>query len=271
MELRAYVWIIRRRWWLPVGLAVLVGLLTSIMQKPWQPTPPTYSASMRFNVGIQPERIPGVYTYDRYYSMLTSEYLVDDLGEIVRSQVFANAVSQQLAQEGIQVPAGVIGASTQPGKLHRILTVNVGWGNEKQLQAIADAIAATLTQHSADFFAQFSASEADIRLIDPPAISTVGSPARKQLDLPLRVRAGARGRDRLGFSAGLPGRLGARSPGARTNGLCGVGRGPAPVAGASADPPKYRPRSKRSDSFVVGACPSSPATSPLNSRPVMPR
>ena len=187
MELRAYWLIIRRRWWLPVGLVLLVGLITVVMQKPWQPSPASYSASMRFNVGIQPERIPGVYTYDRYYSMLTSEYLVDDLGEIVRSQLFASAVSQQLAQEGINVPAGVIGASTQPGKLHRILTVNVGWGDEKQLRAIANAIAATLTQHSADFFAQFSAPEADIRLIAPPVVSVVAPPARQQLDLPLRV------------------------------------------------------------------------------------
>ncbi len=142
---------------------------------------------MRFNVGIQPERLPGVYTYDRYYTMLTSEYLVDDLGEIVRSQRFAEAVSQRLADRGITVAAGAIGASTQPGKLHRILTVNVYWGDREQLRAIADAIVATLTQGSAEFFGQFSADEADIRLIDPPSIGLAGRPAREQLDLPLRV------------------------------------------------------------------------------------
>ncbi|MGQ9490979.1 MAG: YveK family protein [Anaerolineae bacterium] len=187
MELRAYWKIIVRRWWLPAGLALLVGLLTLVMQRPWQPRPASFSATMRFNVGLQPERIPGVYTYDRYYTMLTSEYLVDDLGEIVRSQAFAAEVSRRLAGQGITVPAGAIGASTQPGKLHRILTVNVGWGDEAQLRAIADAIAATLTQSGAEFFGQFSADEADIRLIDPPAIGRVGRPAREQLDLPLRV------------------------------------------------------------------------------------
>jgi capsular polysaccharide biosynthesis protein len=187
MELRAYWRIIRRYWWLPIGLALLVGVFTVVRQKPWQARPPTYSATMRFNVGIRPERIPGVYTYDRYYTMLTSEYLVDDLGEIVRSQVFAQGVSQRLADKGIAVPAGAIGASTQPGKLHRILTVNIGWADRSQLQAIAEAVVATLTESSADFFGQFSAGEADIRLIDPPAIGEVGRPAREQLDLPLRV------------------------------------------------------------------------------------
>ncbi len=187
MELRGYWRIVRRRWWLPVGLAVLVAVLTLAMQRPWQATPPGYTAGMRFNVGIKPERIPGVYTYDRYYTMLTSEYLVDDLGEIVRSQAFAAAVSQRLASQGLTVPAGAISASTQPGKLHRIMTVNVSWPNPEQLRAIADAIGATLTEGSAQFFGQFSADEADIKLIDPPVINAIPRPARDQLDLPLRV------------------------------------------------------------------------------------
>jgi capsular polysaccharide biosynthesis protein len=109
------------------------------------------------------------------------------MGEIVRSQRFAGEVSRRLADQGISVPAGAIGASTQPGKLHRILTVNVSWGDPAQLQAIAEAVAATLTESSAEFFSQFSAEEADIRLIDPPVIAQVGRPAREQLDLPLRI------------------------------------------------------------------------------------
>lgn len=187
MELRLYWKIVARRWWLPAGLVVLVGLLTLAVQRPWQPHPVSYNATMRFNVGIQPERIAGVYTFDRYYTMLTSEYLVDDLGEIVRSQAFTAAVSTRLASQGIVIPAGAIGASTQPGKLHRILTVSVGWPDAAQLTAIAEAIVATLTESSAEFFGQFSVDEADIRLIDPPVIGAVGRPAREQLDLPLRV------------------------------------------------------------------------------------
>ncbi len=187
MELREYWRIIRRYWWVPIGLVLLTGILTVVMQKPWEPRPTTYNAAMRFNVGIKPERIPGVYTYDRYYTMLTSEYLVDDLGEIVRSQVFTEKVSRRTAAQGITVSPGAIGSSTQPGKLHRILTVNVAWPDAAQLQIIADAVAATLTESSADFFAQFSAEEADIRLIDPPVINAVAPSARDQLDLPLRL------------------------------------------------------------------------------------
>jgi capsular polysaccharide biosynthesis protein len=187
MELRAYWQIIRRRWWLPAGLTVAVLVITLAMARPWQTRPPIYSATMRFNVGVQPERIPGVYTYDRYYAMMASEYLVDDLGEIVRSSVFAGAVSQRLASRGMTVSAGAISASTQPGKLHRIFTVNITWPDEAQLRVIAEAIVATLTQDSAAFFVQFSAPEADIRLIDAPSIGRVSRSTREQLDLPLRL------------------------------------------------------------------------------------
>ena len=45
----------------------------------------------------------------------------------------------------------------------------------------------TPTSSSAEFFAQFNADEADIRLIDPPVIGAAGRPAREQLDLPLRL------------------------------------------------------------------------------------
>jgi capsular polysaccharide biosynthesis protein len=44
-----------------------------------------------------------------------------------------------------------------------------------------------VTEGSAEFFSQFSAEEADIRLIDPPTISQAGRSAREQLDLPLRI------------------------------------------------------------------------------------
>ncbi len=187
MELRIYWRIVRRRWWLPVGLAMAVLLFTLAVQRPWAARPAAYRATMRFNVGVQPERIPGVYTYDRYYTMMASEYLVDDLGEVVRSSAFAEAVSRKLADQGLVVPAGAIGANTQPGKLHRIFTVNITWPDEAQLRAIADAVVATLTTGSADFFAQFTPAEADIRLIDGPVLVRVGRSPREQLDLPLRL------------------------------------------------------------------------------------
>ena len=62
---------------------------------------------MRFVVGIRPERQGDYYAYDRYYTWLTAEYLVDDLSEVVKSRSFA---------EDVATLAGLpVGARPHPG------------------------------------------------------------------------------------------------------------------------------------------------------------
>ncbi len=143
---------------------------------------------MRFAVGVVPEPSTGAYyTYDRYYTWLASEYLVDDLAEVVRSSAFASAVSQRLAMHGIQVPAGAIQGSTQAGKLHRILSLSITWGQEEELRLIANAAVQTLQEESATFLAQLGAENAHVALIDPPVVGMVGPSLRERLDLPIRL------------------------------------------------------------------------------------
>jgi len=186
LELKEYARIVWRRWWLVallVGLVFLVSLPAALL-----PKPPLYQATMRFAVGVRPE--PGAgnyYTYDRYYTWLASEYLVDDLAEVVKSEVFASAVSQELASQGIRVSAGTIRGSTQAGKLHRILTVSITWGQEAQLRQIANAVVKALRERSADFLAQLGSENAQMNLIDPPVVSLVGASLKERLDLPIRL------------------------------------------------------------------------------------
>ena len=54
MELRAYWEILRRRWWLPLLLALLVAAISAVQLRPWQTRPPSYTASMRVLVGVLP-------------------------------------------------------------------------------------------------------------------------------------------------------------------------------------------------------------------------
>ena len=135
MELRAYWRIVARRWWLPVGLALLVGALTLA------DAAPVAGAAGELHREHAVQRGHQARTHPR---RLHVRPLLHDAhvgipggrpGEIVRSQAFAAAVSERLADQGIVVPAGAIGASTQPGKLHRILTVNVNWPNQEQIGA----------------------------------------------------------------------------------------------------------------------------------------
>lgn len=188
MELREYWAILRRRWWIPVGLAVAVGLLSLLQLRPWQSKPPVYSASMRMLVGVLPAAEQDTTAYDpRYYAWLTSEYLVDDFTEVVRSQLFAGNVSARLAGQNIEVPPGVIQGSAATGKLHRIITLSFTWGDAAQLEQIARAAADELIENTSFYFQQLGTDQAGVTLIDGPSIGPVGGGVRDQVELPLRI------------------------------------------------------------------------------------
>ena len=83
MELIRYWQIVRRRWWLIVGLLALVAAGT-LLTYDWSP-PQMYAVSMRFSVGLDP--VPpsdAEYTYDPLDIWRSSEYLMDDLASAVR-------------------------------------------------------------------------------------------------------------------------------------------------------------------------------------------
>ena len=196
MELRAYWEVLQRRWWLPILLAGLVAAISAVQLRPWQPPPPSYSASMRLLVGVMPAAEADVAAYDpRYYAWLTSEYLVDDFTEVVRSDLFARAVSARLADRALHVPAGMIQGSAATGEQHRILTLSFGWGNAEELAAIAEAAAAELVENAAVYFQQLGTDGAGVTLIDPPVVGAVAPGLRDQLAWPLRIA--------LGLAAGI--------------------------------------------------------------------
>lgn len=181
MELRLYWSIVTRRAWLVVALLAIV-LLSYLLVAPEPRT--SFTAGMRFVVGIRPERQGDYYAYDRYYTWLTAEYLVDDLSEVVKSRSFAEDVS---ALAGLPLGAGPIQGATSAGKLHRILTVSIGWPDDQELARIADAVVTILTTSADRYFSQLSTDSAVISLIDAPAITPVGRSLRDRLDLPLRL------------------------------------------------------------------------------------
>ncbi len=182
MLLRRYWQIIKRRAWITLVLLIVV-VASYFMLK--QPASPIYSASMRFVVGIEPETLPDdVYGYDRYYTWLTSEYLIDDLSEVVKSESFANDVAER---SGVAVQTSAIQGSTSSGKLHRILSVNITWSDAQQLQSIADAVVEILTTNAETYFEQLGTDQAVISVIDSPHPTLVGESLRDRLDLPIRL------------------------------------------------------------------------------------
>ena len=188
MELRAYWQIYRRRWWLPVVLTVAVALISLLQLRPWQTPPPTYSASLRFLIGVLPAAAADTTSYDpHYYAWQTSEYLVDDFTEVVRSTLFAQQVSQRLAEQGITIPAGAIQGSSATGKLHRILSLSITWPERTQLEAITTAAVAELRDNIAFYFRQLGTENALVTILDEPQITSIGPSLRQRLDFPLRL------------------------------------------------------------------------------------
>ncbi len=178
MELRQYWRIIWRRWWL---VAILVSVVLVLSLITYQEPQPAYVATMRFAVGIEGDEPVNATSGDgRSDAWLASEYLADDLSEVLKGGDFATQISERV---GFQVPAGVIFASRE----HRIMTVNITWGDRNQTQAIAEAVGAVVEDGGAEYFPQLTGVEAKAVLIDGPGIDQAGRSLRQKLDLPLRL------------------------------------------------------------------------------------
>jgi capsular polysaccharide biosynthesis protein len=190
MELCQYWHIVWKRIWVIVGLVLVVGGVSAVTQKP---PATTYQATMRFTVGIVPEkRSLNDYTYDYYYTWVTSEYLADDLAEIVKGGAFAEAVQAQMGAAGEPAtlnPAGSISGSAE----HRILTVTVTRVGDDQaagnVARIANATAAVLQEQAGKFFGQvnYDPAAAAVTLNDPPVVLPLPPGLTTRLDLPLRL------------------------------------------------------------------------------------
>lgn len=188
MELRDYWRIVRRRWWIPVALTLLVAGISAAQLRPWRSPPPSYSASLRLLVSVLPATQADASLYDpRYYTWLTSEYLVDDFTEVVGSELFAQAINRRLAVQGIAIHPGLIQGSAVTGKQHRLIRLSFSWGDPAQLEAIAQAAVAELSENTPVYFQQLGTPDVQVTLLDSPSVSPVGVGIRQQLEWPLRV------------------------------------------------------------------------------------
>ncbi len=178
MELRAYWRIIWRRWWLIAALLAIV-LVASLVT--YQEPAPVYQATMRFAIGIEGDEPVSAASGDgRSDAWLASEYLADDLSEVLKGGDFAARISQDM---GFALPAGIIFASRE----HRIMTVSVTWSDPDQLQAIAESVGAAVEDGGSDYFPQLAGVEARAVLIDGPGLGQVGRSLKSKLDLPIRL------------------------------------------------------------------------------------
>lgn len=185
MELRSYWKILGRRWWVVVGLTLAAAILSYFLGPQAQAG---YQGSFRVAVSVAPEPRTGDYfTFDRYYSWVAADYLVDDLAEVVKSQAFVEEVRREMGPEA--APGVAISGAYRAQKVHRILSVSVAAARAEDAQALAAAAARLLENRGSAFLAQLQGGNVAVRVIDPPAVAVTAT-GRSYFDLGLRTGLG---------------------------------------------------------------------------------
>jgi len=183
VELRDYVAVGQRRWPIVATvtiLAILVGAFFTLRG------PRAYESTVRLAVSAgadaRADAPPYVY-YRDYYAWLASEYLADDLSEIIKSDAFAADVKQAL-NEGAD--AGAIRQVIRTKKTHRILEVTVQAGTPEQAERLATAIDVVIRTQGGKYLAQLASSNNQIARIDDPAVHPATTTPTQALDIALR-------------------------------------------------------------------------------------
>src|ERR1700694_639660 len=145
MELREYWSIIRRRWWLPVAVT-LVALIASTAVGVRGAA--AYKTDMRLAVSTIPTSDPGAALgYDPvYYSNLDSEYLADDMSELLTSRAFADEVTREMATATTPLnvdPIKIVNA-TRTKKTHRFIDITLTTSTYEEGDLISKSISRIL-------------------------------------------------------------------------------------------------------------------------------
>ncbi|MBI4283649.1 MAG: hypothetical protein HY663_04180 [Chloroflexi bacterium] len=191
LEFKQYWIVIRRRLWLLIALTVIAGV-ASLLLSTWRE--PLYTTSTRIVVGMPPESKPltgDYFSYDSYYSLLSSEYLVDDFVEIIKSRAFADDIKSELGN--VPIPLGTIESSRSATRTHRIVTLKIASKDREEAQLIVQAAVKVIDKKGKDYFAPLGGQQPLVRVIDPP--SEPHASGRVFIDVGLRTL--------LGFMVGL--------------------------------------------------------------------
>lgn len=186
MELRDYVRVIVRYWWLIAALVIVVAVGSWVFRG--SPAP-QYSAGVRFTIGVNAPPASDVQGYDPILTAFqASEYIRDDFVEVIQSDLFADDVNAQLVKMGVndtKVSKGNISGAVE--KQRRLMSMTITWNDAGQAKLIADAAVKNLSDNNAKYFAQLGAVGASVTVIDRPVVSLVQPSLRERLDIPIRV------------------------------------------------------------------------------------
>lgn len=154
MELQHYLRIVRRSWPLVLGLPALVALLTLalafILPTPYEITAAVLVTQRPIAAGAPPTILPD---QNNWNSWAASEYIVDDLLQIVETRRFATDIGAWLqAEHGITLTPKRISESLDAGRRHRMIFVTVSADRADYARLIAQGAITMLEQKGLEYW-----------------------------------------------------------------------------------------------------------------------
>jgi capsular polysaccharide biosynthesis protein len=194
MELRAYAAVLRRHARL-IGLITLATLIISTGLALRGPA--AYTATMRLAISVVPDpRVGDFFKYDSYYSVLTSEYLADDLSELLRSEAVAADVSAEMGQK--VEPESIVNL-TRTKKTHRLLDIEIAGSSPEEALAIAKAYETVVNTKLVNYLAFMQANNGFVRIVNQPKVARTNTLPLTAAQIGLRTMAGLIGAVGLAF------------------------------------------------------------------------
>jgi len=191
MELRRYWQVLRRRWLLIAIPFVLVALFSIITYTP--PASGGFNVGVYFIVGQEPAAAAAQEDEERYYNWLASEYIVNGLTDWVTSGRFREAVSAELAEEGLAIPPGSFTVAGE--NIRSKLLLSVSHGDADNLATIMEAAIRVLQEQNGAALPQLGGETAVLVQLDDIVVTPLPAGLTAQLMLPLQWA--------LGLAAGL--------------------------------------------------------------------
>ncbi|MBI4214156.1 MAG: hypothetical protein HY534_07605 [Chloroflexi bacterium] len=184
MELRDYLAVLRRRW---LVVAVVFGLTTLVAVGFALRGPRSYEATLRLavSVGAPPQmndQPPYAY-YREYYLWLASEYLADDLSEIIQSDAFARDLGEYL-QEDVDLQA--VRDVVRVRKTHRILEITALAPSAERARRMGEGIVAVVKTKGPKYVAELASPTGQVVAIDDPRVRPATTTGSLAADLALR-------------------------------------------------------------------------------------
>ncbi|HEX5415429.1 MAG TPA: hypothetical protein VFZ25_07170 [Chloroflexota bacterium] len=186
MELRRYWQVLADRWPV-VGATFLVALIVAAFSVFLAPQPSSqYQAEVL--ISVKPAPLPAsqtMYYSDDYYSYVASEYINDDLIDIIQGDNFHQAVRDDLKG----TPGGVPDGDIQAKKAHRVLEITTSSSTAAGAVAMAKAVSDLLTAPDAQakYFASLTNRPQAVAIADAPRL--IAQPAGKNPYFNLAARA----------------------------------------------------------------------------------